>query len=124
MAEWNWRDHYEDRDKDGDEVVYVQENKLVYAYLDNGLVERSACIDKLIPKVNPKKLRPWTFEEIPVGTVVRHKESNGEQMIVGKEPKTLGNQILIRVAHHVIYTPVSIMERFTMLDGSPCGVEE
>ena len=125
MAEhWNWRDHYEDRDRDGNEVVYVQKDGANYAVVYYGAVIICSNASNLITKVKTKKLRPWTFAEVPVGAVVRHKERNGEQMIVGKEPKTLGYEIPIYVAHYGTYTPVSIMDHFTMLDGSPCGAED
>lgn len=125
MAEqWNWRDHYEDRDKDGHEVLYVQENRGKYVYIVAGIIGVSLYNEHLIPKSKPKTLRPWTFEEVPVGAVVRNKETKEESLIVSKSKGNNGPFVLVPDDQAGIISCGKLLNYFELLDGSPCGVEE
>ena len=65
-------------------------------------------------------VRPWTIAEVPVGAVVINKDSaNPSKSVIIQE-----NGIFVRVgARGENYTTSELLACFTMLDGTPCGVE-
>lgn len=76
------------------------------------------------PKAAPKsfKVRPWRFEEVPVGALVISYDAR--RMITFCE-RNLGVKIGVgSTANYVTFTPEEMLRDFTMADGSPCGLKE
>lgn len=123
MAETNWRDLYEDRDKDGDEVVdvWVRDGAAIaYVYRNaryNGKRTHTLMVGQLVPKPKPKTYRPYKRDELKCGMVFRHKESGVDYMVtvISDEAVRLGS------AHAPF---VVLFNSYTQLDGSPAGVLE
>lgn len=64
-------------------------------------------------------IRPWRPEEVPVGEVVRSKESGGRFLLAGVYK---GGDLIIGSN---LYPPKEVLNKFEMdEDGSPCGVME
>ena len=59
---------------------------------------------------------PWDRESCPVGAVVRNKANNERAMLIWCEEK----HVLIATVGCVTYQ--TILDKYTMDDGSPCGV--
>ena len=69
-------------------------------------------------RIKPEpKLRPWKPEEVPVGAVVRLKnDPKVRSLIVG-----LDRDFCIAL-HSGLYDAPDLLERWELLDSSPCGV--
>lgn len=102
---------------DGATVQYQRENTGKWVDVFNNDPTWAADVNTYRIKPEPE-LRPWTRDEVPVGEVVRHKDS--------------GNRYVIESARHngakvdcAVWLYKNLLERFTMdKDGSPCGVTE
>ncbi len=67
-------------------------------------------------RIKPEmKYRPWTVDEVPVGKVVRWKESGGRAAITAVSKGYILVELNWFPAEHYY-------DYFTMDDGSPCGV--
>lgn len=65
--------------------------------------------------------RPWTFEEIPVGTIVKSKSKSTVSMIVRKELGFPGKQKDMITVGDTKHSKDTLFVHYTMMDGSPCG---
>ena len=118
MDSWNWRDEFEEKTIMGDRVLIVIQdgNRFIGLARDSdGYV--FSVESSLIRKPRPKTYRPWTRDEVPVGKVVKHKES-GIRYVISC------------AAYDKSYLPSTgwennkcILNDYTLEDGSPCGVE-
>lgn len=124
---WDWRDHFEEFDRDGNTVVYVNEKKYrscrgetyEFAYLrkEDHQLFMTTDGDLLVPKPKPKTYRPYTREELQCGIVFRHKESGVDYMVTVLRDKTArlgGGDVPFEL----------ILSLYTKVDGSPAGVLE
>ena len=75
------------------------------------------------PEQKPKTLRPYTFEEAKglLGEKVMSKDKNHIATITGV--LTMGCEVFIETGPYRIITEI-IYNKYTFLDGTPCGVEE
>lgn len=91
MSTTNWKERWEEKDKDGDTVVDVWEidgQPVAYMWDATGGVKVSPEVFCLIPRkpapvVVPWEpgVVPWEPGEVPVGTVVRRKNHNSLLLI-------------------------------------------
>ena len=65
------------------------------------------------------KLRPWQPEEVPVGAVIRPKDSTINVYVIA-----FRSFEFVYVAGLGDRTHMELFDYFVMLDGSPCGVME
>lgn len=119
MADWNWRDEFEEKTDHGATVLVVVKDGDRHIGLAK---DNDGCVfsvqGSLICKPKPKKYRPWTRDEVPVGSAVRNIANGSRHVILSAE--ILGSH-LGGTAYHGYQL---LFERFTLLDDSPCGVEE
>lgn len=72
-------------------------------------------------RIKPEPVtRPWKANEIPVGSVVIPKSSNGEQLLIVAAQR----DVIFLGPDARGYNSDELLSKFTMLDGSPCGVTE
>lgn len=120
-----WRDRWEERDRHGLKVLDVWERDgkpLAYEYedtiynYDNGAtVFIDSLVGDLIPKPQPprpKQYRPYTEEEL----WQQIQRNSGVLWVKGKEGC---NRVLVTNN----YTPATLHEHYTHLDGTPFGME-
>jgi hypothetical protein len=76
-------------------------------------------LDLFILDESEPKWREWKPSEVPVGQIIVAKDATLKAIITlaGKESNTVG-------VGTVIFSSDYILQTFTMLDGSPCGVKE
>jgi hypothetical protein len=74
-----------------------------------------------IPK--EKTYRPWAYEEIPVGSVVKHKTKNLQAVIVSKCVNAHG-QTVVWIGCGDCMGTSTILDEYVLTDGTICGVEE
>jgi hypothetical protein len=67
------------------------------------------------------KYRPWTIAEVPVGAILISKNlANPSRSVILQE-----NGVMVWVGARLSpYTMAGLMEKFTLEDGTPCGVLE
>jgi hypothetical protein len=117
----NWKEEFQEIDalnRQVKDVVY--HNGKAWGYVMWSLATRDMDIaraDLLIPKPKLKKYRPWRHDEVPVGSVIRHKETKNKIVIVAVNPWHVWLGPETQAFEHVFI-------RYEMLDGSPCGVLE
>lgn len=78
----DWREFVEERTTLGAEVLYaLYHNGIWY-----GLVQKDgdvyAVVNSLILKPQPKTTRPWTPDEVPVGAVVKCKQTGYRAVLI------------------------------------------
>lgn len=86
---WNptdWRDHFEEKDSDGDPILelVLYESKIlgyIFKQRDSGVIGVATNIMKLVPKKPKPCYRPWTMDEVPIGNIVRRKDGLGKNPI-------------------------------------------
>lgn len=66
------------------------------------------------------KYRPWTVEEVPIGTIIKYTNSRCRAMIVSARPQLEVGEKTIGVGNKK-FTPHYILNWFVMPDGSRCG---
>lgn len=123
MAERNWRDEFEPKDKLDRKVTdVIYHNGSPWGYMIYTVAMGhfpSTDVHRLIPKPKPKTYRPWTRDEVPVGSVVKSKTNGFRGMITGVA--SCGDMIRISDSSQTVKY---VFDNYEMLDGSPCGVEE
>lgn len=73
-------------------------------------------------RVKPQpKYRPWTFEEVPIGNVVRTLSGNIVCMIERKSTVATGSESVYVEGRWI--TLGHLFLDYVFLDGTPCGVE-
>jgi len=78
-------------------------------------------VDDYEYRIKPEpKLRPWKPEEVPVGTAIRFKANSGWRCLI----VSAYNSRVIVGGRRAEFTTTEILEKFTLIDGSPCGVNE
>ena len=115
----DWRERWEEKDARECEVITVLEHKGVIRFVvDVGLSSGWATFDSqyLIPKSRPKQWRQWEKEEVPVGTVVRHKKYGTRCAI------TSDNDTSYWFNNYVLAEGSTPLPDGTWT-GTPCGVE-
>lgn len=65
------------------------------------------------------RYRPWKSSEVPVGAVVMDKGSGFKHLIVSYR-----SGYVFVAGGQEAYLPDVMLQEYTMLDGSPCGVKE
>lgn len=83
----NWRDRWEEKDRDGAKVVDVWERDgqlVAYMWETPGGVKVSPEVNCLIPRKPAPVVVPWEPDEVPVGAVVRHKDKGTVHIIIGR----------------------------------------
>lgn len=124
QAARNWRDEFEERDKDGDTVLdvwYTDGKPRAYAFRRReGSVEFvTGQVSRLILKPRPKTLRPYRRGEVKCGDVFRDKRSGVDTMVTAVSDNG------VMLGHHPATSGLDILHRdYTHLDGTPAGVEE
>lgn len=127
---WDWRDHFEEFDRDGNTVVYVNEKKYrscrgetyEFAYLrkEDHQLFMTTDGDLLVPKQKPKTYRPYEREELKCGMVFRNKSNGVDYMVV-----RIGCSYVALGGDNDNATAFSeLLDRFVQSDGSPAGVLE
>lgn len=129
----DWREKWEPVTKYRMDVIAVLDTPNgLRCILSNGVaVWIETGKEHLIPKPRPKTFRPWTREEVPVGSVVRHIRDNTIHMILCYEKN---DSVWIAGAGNrpTTYLLDSFVMHLTNPDGSwvpteqcpKCGVEE
>lgn len=115
--------------------------KILQAFIDGKVIERihNSCDEDdkwlVVPKnhddwnfaeyeyrIKPEPAyRPWTFDEIPVGTIVKSKSKSIVSMIVRKEEGFPGKRKDMVFVGWIKHSKDTLFIHYTMMDGSPCG---
>lgn len=75
-------------------------------------------------RIKPEpKYRPWRPEEVPVGSVVKNVNTGLRSVILASEARGNAGAAHI-IIHGFMLTEEQMLDHWTLLDGSPCGVEE
>lgn len=69
----------------------------------------------------PPRYRQWTFLEIPIGKIIKHKTKDISGVIVGKKGDNYGKVKVIACNEEV--DPKKLLEMYVLDDDGPCGVE-
>lgn len=72
---------------------------------------------RIAPKPSPPKYRPWRMEEVPVGIVIQHKITHFRWLITGASKNWIHTE-------EGVNTYGDMLNDYTLLDGSPCGMRE
>lgn len=87
----DWRERWEDKDKDGNIVIRIAfwEDGEPARYEFRSKAYGTNCItpdvSRLIPRKPAPVVIPWEPDEVPVGAVVRHKDTGTRHVILGKK---------------------------------------
>lgn len=112
-----WRDEYENKDRQGCEVVFVSDRGQ-YAYFNSvGDIYPCTSLSNLIKKQKPKKYRPFTIDEVKCGMVFKDKRSSATAMVT-----LTGSEFIVLCDHKCTLDTLFI--DFTFPDGSPAGMLE
>ena len=76
---------------------------------------------RVTPVSDPPVYRPWRHEEVPVGKIV--KEADPSRLVVRMIDAAEYGDIHLGGLSCLLSSEV-VLTRYTMLDGSPCGVRE
>lgn len=68
------------------------------------------------------RLRPWRMDEVPLGKKIRRKDGLSRCVLTSARRETMHCGMTIHSASGIPCD--ELLERWTMSDGSPCGVEE
>ena len=87
MSTQDWRDRWEEKDRDGREVVDVATwsdgSVAVYRYRESsGYEGNTSFVDRLIPRKPAPVVVPWELDEVPIGAVVRSKTINSRYGLI------------------------------------------
>ena len=73
-------------------------------------------------RIKPEaKYRPWRFEEVPVGKVIKSVDGGVRVVIARCE---IGSELIYLSGQNQTVYAHSLLTIYTMDDGSPCGVLE
>ncbi len=146
MAEYSWRDNWEECSSAGDkiltvfkmetgELVSVSARKSVCIHDANGAALPN-CLFSGFWNLKPKRtLRPWTAAEVcqRFGAIAQENDNGRTIQIRGVRRGVNGDlELIVWIKCHqfgwdhprdVVWTVNELAERFT-IDGSPCGVFE